>query len=71
VTVVDQRPVTRLDRTSDPPALHLVLKDQWPIALCGATVSERFTDRSAGMDRCPACLKAAAQLRLRGRPGWI
>ncbi len=68
-TAVDTRPVTRLDRTVDPPVLHMVLKSDWPIALCGANVSERFTGRSSGLDRCPTCLKVASERGL-GRPGW-
>lgn len=49
---------------------HLVLKPDWPRALCGAVVSDRFGPRAPGMDRCPDCLKIA---RARGlvRPGWV
>jgi hypothetical protein len=48
----------------------MVLKDEWPIALCGHHVKERFTGRSAGMDRCTRCLEVARQRQL-GRPDWI
>jgi hypothetical protein len=68
-TQLDERPRTTRDEATDPPVLHMVLKDEWPIALCGYRVKERFTDRSAGMDRCTKCLAIARQ-RGCGRPGW-
>jgi len=48
---------------------HLVLKQDWPIALCGANVSELLGTGAPALDRCPACLKIAATRGL-GRPGW-
>jgi len=48
---------------------HLVLKQDWPIALCGANVSELLGTGAPALDRCPACLKIAA-VRGLGRPGW-
>lgn len=48
---------------------HLVLKQDWPIALCGANVSEHLGTAAPAMDRCVDCLKAAAARGL-GRPGW-
>ena len=48
---------------------HLVLKPQWPVALCGATVSERFGAAAPARDRCADCLRIAAGRGL-GRPGW-
>ncbi|HKQ57976.1 MAG TPA: hypothetical protein VJY35_08915 [Candidatus Eisenbacteria bacterium] len=54
--------------TGDPRPLHLVTKREWPRALCGYVVSDEFnptrTD-TAGRDRCPECLRVAAQ-RARG-----
>jgi len=48
---------------------HLVLKANWPIALCGANVSEHLGTAAPAMDRCVDCLKIAASRGL-GRPGW-
>jgi hypothetical protein len=48
---------------------HLVLRDDWPIALCGATVTERLGAAVPGRDRCYDCLKIAQAKQL-GRPGW-
>lgn len=48
---------------------HLVLKTEWPIALCGANVSEHLGTRAPALDRCTDCLRIAAQRSL-GRPGW-
>lgn len=57
--------------TTEPPLLHLVLKSDWPMALCGATVKgERWTSRGAGCDRCARCLEIARDRNL-GRPGWV
>lgn len=49
---------------------HLVLKAQWPLALCGARVNERFGASAPGRDRCPRCLRIAADRGL-GRAGWV
>ena len=49
---------------------HLVLKANWPIALCGAVVNERFGAAAPGRDRCPRCLRIGAERGL-GRPGWV
>jgi len=48
---------------------HLVLKPDWPIALCGANVSEHLGTRAPALDRCTDCLRIAATRGL-GRPGW-
>ena len=48
---------------------HLVLKPEWPIALCGANVSEHLGTRAPALDRCTDCLRIAATRGL-GRPGW-
>jgi hypothetical protein len=48
---------------------HLVLKSDWPIALCGANVSEHLGTSAPAMDRCVDCLRIAASRGL-GRPGW-
>jgi hypothetical protein len=56
--------------TDEPPLLHLVLKSEWPQALCGVTVGQRHTNKAAGCDRCPECLRLAAARGL-GRPVWV
>ena len=48
---------------------HLVLKSDWPIALCGALVRENLGVQAPAMDRCVDCLKVASSRGL-GRPGW-
>lgn len=48
---------------------HLVLKAEWPIALCGANVSEHLGTGAPAMDRCVECLRIAREREL-GRPGW-
>lgn len=48
---------------------HLVLKADWPIALCGANVSEHLGTGAPAMDRCSDCLRIASTRGL-GRPGW-
>jgi len=48
---------------------HLVLKDAWPVALCGVTVSDFFGRGAPAMDRCHDCIKIASTRKL-GRPGW-
>ena len=53
----------------DLPPAHLVLKTEWPIALCGANVRDLLGTAAPGRDRCPACLKIAHERGL-GRPGW-
>ncbi len=59
-----------LDRTRDDGRLaHLVLRQDWPIALCGANVSEHLGVAAPAMDRCADCLRIAADRGL-GRPGW-
>ena len=57
----DAPPVDRL--------VHLVLKLDWPLALCGALVRDRLGVSAPGRDRCPDCLRISAARRL-GRPGW-
>ena len=48
---------------------HLVLKPDWPIALCGANVTEHLGTKAPALDRCSDCLRIAAARGL-GRPGW-
>ncbi len=48
---------------------HLVLKSDWPIALCGANVTEHLGTGAPARDRCVDCLKIALTRGL-GRPGW-
>ena len=54
---------------TDPPLAHLVLKQDWPVALCGASVSELLGTKAPASDRCVDCLRIAAARGL-GRPGW-
>jgi hypothetical protein len=63
---VDQRK----ESSTDDRLAHLVLKADWPTALCGATVAERFGAQAPGRDRCAECLRIAAARGL-GRPGWL
>ncbi len=59
-----------LDRNgSNERVAHLVMKADWPIALCGANVSEHLGASAPAMDRCTDCLRIAATRGL-GRPGW-
>lgn len=59
-----------LDRNGEQDRVaHLVLKQDWPIALCGANVSEHLGTRAPAMDRCVDCLRIAGARGL-GRPGW-
>ena len=55
--------------TSDEALAHLVLKADWPIALCGANVSELLGTGAPARDRCADCLKISSSRGL-GRPGW-
>jgi hypothetical protein len=58
------------DRTdSTDRVAHLVMKADWPIALCGANVSEHLGIKAPAMDRCTDCLRIASTRGL-GRPGW-
>lgn len=60
-----------LARIADPPtnAVHLVLKPDWPIALCGHSVEKLLGTRAPGRDRCTECLRIAAARKL-GSSGW-
>lgn len=59
-----------LDRNdSQDRVAHLVMKAEWPIALCGANVSEHLGTKAPAMDRCTDCLRIASTRGL-GRPGW-
>jgi hypothetical protein len=66
-----EQPVTVPERTGteDERLAHLVLREDWPIALCGATVTDRLGIHAPGRDRCYQCLKIA-QARQLGRTGW-
>ena len=68
-TVLDPDSAPARTEPGDFPHAHLVLKDEWPIALCGATVREHLGTGAPGRDRCPACLRIAGERGL-GRPGW-
>lgn len=57
------------DTKNDERVAHLVLKSDWPIALCGANVSDHLGTKAPAMDRCTSCLKIASERGL-GRPGW-
>ena len=48
---------------------HLVLKRDWPVALCGYVVQAHLGTNASGRDRCAECLAIAARRGL-GRPGW-
>ena len=54
---------------ADERVAHLVLKGNWPIALCGANVSELLGTRAPARDRCVDCLRIVSARGL-GRPGW-
>jgi len=59
-----------LSRSSaDEQVAHLVLKSDWPIALCGAKVTEHLGTGAPARDRCVDCLKINVARGL-GRPGW-
>jgi hypothetical protein len=50
----------------DPRILHVVARSEWPIALCGALVSEDFNPHrtdTAGRDRCTECLMVLGKRR--------
>ena len=53
----------------DDAVVHLVLKPEWPIALCGANVTEHLGIKAPARDRCVDCLRIASTRGL-GRPGW-
>lgn len=57
------------DAPPDDRLAHLVLKADWPRALCGAEVRDHLGAAAPGRDRCPACLRIARERSL-GRPGW-
>ena len=65
-TLPDQ--VTRTAGPPDDRLAHLVMQDDWPIALCGAQVLDVLGPTAPGRDRCMACLKIRAERAL-GRPG--
>lgn len=54
---------------SDERLAHLVLKPDWPLALCGANVTDHLGTSAPAMDRCTDCLRIARERGL-GRPGW-
>jgi len=58
-----------LDRIIHRPPVHLVLKSEWPVALCGYIVASHLGVSAPGRDRCVACLEIARDRGLR-RPGW-
>ena len=57
------------DTTHKDRVAHLVLKADWPIALCGANVTDHLGTSAPAMDRCVDCLRIASSRGL-GRPGW-
>lgn len=65
-TLVEEAPETP---ALDESVVHLVLKSDWPIALCGANVSEHLGTKAPARDRCVDCLRIASSRGL-GRPGW-
>ena len=58
-----------LEGVDDQRPAHLVLRVDWPVALCGAIVRDHLGAAARGRDRCPDCLKIAGERGL-GRPGW-
>lgn len=69
-TATDLATMPRMGRHGEDERLaHLVLKAEWPIALCGAMVRERLGIGAPGRDRCRECLRVAERRGL-GRPGW-
>lgn len=68
-TDLEARPIEA--RVADPPTtpVHLVLRRDWPVALCGHVVGNLLGTSAPGRDRCVACLKVAAARGL-GHPGW-
>lgn len=70
MTTALEQPAIKPPTTDDERLAHLVLKDSWPIALCGATVSQHFGAGAPAMDRCLECLRVAREKNL-GRPGWV
>jgi hypothetical protein len=65
-TLLDEA-LSRSDK--DDQVAHLVLKSDWPIALCGANVSEFLGTGAPARDRCVDCLTIVGARGL-GRPGW-
>ena len=67
-----EQPVTVPARTGqdDERLAHLVLRDAWPIALCGATVKDHLGAGAPGRDRCYECIRISQQRQL-GRPAWV
>ena len=55
--------------TDEPRLAHLVLKPDHPVALCGYRTTDFLGTSAPAMDRCPDCLRIAAERGL-GRPGW-
>ena len=48
---------------------HLVMKGDWPVALCGEVVEDLFNRTAPAMDRCARCLAIARERGLR-LTGW-
>lgn len=54
-----------------PPELHVFLRSQFPVALCGyrakvaATFDEALKHHTPGADRCAECLRLAREIRWR------
>jgi hypothetical protein len=65
-TLTEEAP---LSTSNDPPLVHLVLRADWPIALCGANVRDHLGESAPGRDRCVDCLRISRSRGL-GRPGW-
>lgn len=59
-TEVVPAPVAELQ----PPLIHIVRRGSFPIALCGARVSEMNPPHTAGIDRCTECLSLARGRRI-------
>lgn len=68
-TATASKPAPAESATDDARPAHLVLRNQWPIALCGEIVRDHLGTAAPGRDRCAQCLKIAVDLGL-GRPGW-
>ncbi len=63
-------PQPGLETPEDARPAHLVLRADWPIALCGARVTDHLGNSAPARDRCAECLRIAGERGL-GRPGWL
>lgn len=69
MSAIEQGSTVATEAPPDDRLAHLVLRSDWPIALCGANVRDLLGTGAPGRDRCPACQRIAGERGL-GRPGW-